>query len=706
MRLLTRLYRRLDRLQRGTRFHVAASILVVLVCGALFGVLLARSHDLDVQRRALVNALANQSLAERDEHAVSLSQSGTVVVNGRIYGGPEFLANAKLLFDEQGNLINPVAVAERMLADQRPAWAPSWLLEQPRTTWMLCVLTLAWLLLVIWLDLSAPLAATLLGAGIPLGIGWLLAAQGEALRGVPVLSLVLPWFLADGHVMLFIAALGLLVFTFVLLTRVALVLTGSARQIPAVAHAVIKEASRTNLSLVFIVLLLVILPLLPMGLDRASPLRFQIQTFMSRSMGLTFVFAACLTLFLSCATVAFEIRDRQIWQVMTKPVSRFRYLVGKWLGVVLVNLILLLVSSVSIFLFVQYLRQQPVAPGMRGQLDALAVRDEILTARTAVRPEYATLTREQVAARVEQEIQRNPDLALLPDVPLEVRRRITREVQEGYLLGQRTVPPRMSRTYVFRGLQAARNSGSTLALKYTFHILRSDEHETFDAIFWFNNDQRLAVRRTYVPTLAHVLSIPPVLVAEDGTLTVSVFNVYQPPPDMRGMGALNFELDGFELLYKVGDFEPNFLRAVLLNWIKLSFLAMLGIAASTTLSFSVSCLLAFTVFVGGSMAPYLAHALENWYPPPTASMDWSNVGLVITWAFEWFVKGIAEAIVFTLRAFGEYSAAGLLVEGRYIPWSGLFGGFVKLGVIWSGGALLTGYLMMRSRQLAIYSGHG
>ena len=91
-------------------------------------------------------------------------------------------------------------------------------------------------------------------------------------------------------------------------------------------------------------------------------------------MGFTFFLAACLTLVLSCATVAFEIRDRQIWQLMTKPLGHLNYLLGKWLGVMSVNLIILVVSGVSIFTFIQYLRNQPVAPGLQGQFDALAVK--------------------------------------------------------------------------------------------------------------------------------------------------------------------------------------------------------------------------------------------------------------------------------------------------------------------------------------------
>ena len=159
-------------------------------------------------------------------------------------------------------------------------------------------------------------------------------------------------------------------------------------------------------------------------------------------------------------------------------------------------------------------------------------------------------------------------------------------------------------------------------------------------------------------------------------------------------------------MYKVGNFEPNFLRAVLLNWVKLAFLAMLGICCSTLLSFSVACLLSFTVFIAGSLGPFLADALGQFYPPSTSQMDWGNFGLVIKWGFMWSIKGIAEVLVYALQAFGRYSSSGHLVEGKLIPWQAVGKAFWWLGIVWSGIALVIGYLVLRSRQLAIYSGHG
>jgi hypothetical protein len=690
MNVLKETYRRLDAIQRTLWFQITATSLVLLICGGLFGTLIYTSYSIDSQRVMLINALEDQNLARRDVHAVSLHENATVRIGGRTYTSQYFAANPDWIFDEEGRIAVPRIVVEDMLSDQIPAWAPNWLLDQPGTTWLLAIVITIWLLLIIWMTIALPFVLTLAGTGAAIGLILLMSLVGR---------------FNPEQAMVSVAGIGLLTFTYVLLTRAALILYQRPNQILAVAHTVIKEASRSRISLVFIVLLLVMLPLIPLWLDPEAPLRFRIQTFISRSMGLTFVLAAFMTLFLACATVAFEIRDRQIWQLMTKPLSRINYILGKWLGVVTVNLILLTISGVSTFTFLQYMRTLPVAPGIEGQLDRLQVNNEIMTARVPAHPVYPSLTTEQLRERIEQEIDRNPDLAGT-EVPLNKRREIAEEIRNRFDAAQRSIPPGHARTYEFTGLSEAKRRGSTLTLRYRFFILNDDPHETFPAAFVINDDMDTVRRVTYVPTMSHVQVFSPDDILDDGTIRITIANLHEPPPDTPALGSMNFERRDLELLYQVANFEGNFFRAVMVSWIKLAFLAMLGIACATFLSFPVACLLSFTIFVAGSLSSFLASSLDLFYPPEISQVDWTNIGMVIQWAFESFVRAVAQGLVFTLRAFGEYSPTQSLVEGRLIPWSAVGSSMLTLGLIWSGLAMLVGYLVIRSRQLAVYSGQG
>ena len=236
-------------------------------------------------------------------------------------------------------------------------------------------------------------------------------------------------------------------------------------------------------------------------------------------------------------------------------------------------------------------------------------------------------------------------------------------------------------------------------------MMESSTHETYEAAFMFNDIPETIIRRTYIPTMKHEILIGPDLIREDGSIEVAVRNLFQPPPGSP-FGHMNFDPQDFEIFYKVGSFEGNFLRATLISWIKLSFLAMLGITFATFLSFPVAVLASFTLFIAGTVTPYLAGSLAESQSIPFEHVDWGNMGMVIEWFFDGIVRNTGKFIVLALGWFGEYSPRFSLVEGRLIPWSNVIGSLIKLVVVWTGIGLTIGWLVMRKRELATYSGQG
>lgn len=668
MKILRAIYRRIDGFLERRWVRVALALLVIAACLLVFLPLANTASSLQSQRRALSEALADVNLERRDPIAVDLTDRGIITVNGRDYGGEEIKRISSLLFDKTGDLVARDRLIELLLVDQVPDWAPTFLLEQPRTVILVMVIAIVWLQAIIWLGLTLPFLLTLIATAI--------AAA--------------PFFFAGSvGALVSIAGIGLLSFSFVLLVRLLLLLLSSKAQPIAVAHTLIKEATRLNISLAFIVLLLLTLPLIPLWIDAGQPLRYQLQTFISRSLNLTYVLAACMTLLLACATVSFEIRDRQIWQLMTKPVSRFNYLLGKFLGVILLDLALLIIAGLSIFLFVQYLRTRPASD----MLDAQAVQSEVLTARTGAFPHYKTLSRDELIQRVDRIIDNDPLLQQQIADGMRDEREVKRELavkeQVAFLNEQRTIPTGDFRTYVFSGLAPAKRSSTPLTLRYLFYAGRSDTHELLPVVFDFGD---YAIQRMFVPAQAHVVTVPPEVIRDDGTVEVSIYNVFfQGDQSFAGPYDINFDAKDFELLFRVSDFEMNFLRAVLVLWLKLSFLAMLGVAAATFLSFAVACVLSFTIFLIASMAPFLAESLEYWSTSdPARGAVW-----IIASGSEWL-----------LRSFSTVRPTQLLVEGRLISWSAVVQTLGVIGIAWTGLALVIGFLAFRRRELAIYSGQG
>ena len=207
-------------------------------------------------------------------------------------------------------------------------------------------------------------------------------------------------------------------------------------------------------------------------------------------------------------------------------------------------------------------------------------------------------------------------------------------------------------------------------------------------------------------TMTHVTMIPSELIDDEGVLRISIYNLFEPPRNYAGMGTMRFDKGGVKLLYRVSDFEGNYFRAMLMLWIKLAFLAALALAASTFLSFPVACMVTLTVFASGTLAPFLADSLEAYVPPATSAVDFGNVGQVIQWAFENVIATIAKFMVFMLNGFGAQRPTDQLVNGMLVSWGSVLKGLMTIGVLWSGLMLAIGTIVLKKRQLAIYSGSG
>lgn len=151
--------------------------------------------------------------------------------------------------------------------------------------------------------------------------------------------------------------------------------------IVGVARTLIDEAIRMKVTLIFIVLLVVMIPILPTFEDER--LQYKLQTFLSWSFTIVSILLGLMTVFLSSATICNEIDRRQVFLTLTKPISRSHYLFGKWLGIGLLNLLLLTVIGIGVYTFARLIE---ISGDARDKADRTAVTWQLLTARQAIPP--------------------------------------------------------------------------------------------------------------------------------------------------------------------------------------------------------------------------------------------------------------------------------------------------------------------------------
>ena len=683
MGLLQGTNQKLSILQRALPFKIVFLVVSALLVSSYLLPASIQSYRFESLGQKIFEILVAADLSTGDPAAVDFVEQGSVTVDGVTYVDERLASVASSFFDESGRCIAASDATTLLIASQQPDWIPGFILESPGLTLSFWVAGVIWLALVALFGYGwnfIRLVFCTFVCTIPFWIGSLIYGS---ISTPPNLGVILA-----------LAGISFLAMTFALLTRLALVILSSPSPTFAIAQGVVREAVRQRISVVFIVILVVLLPLIPLWIDENEPLRYQLQSYLSRSISLTYVILACMAVVLGCSTVAFEIRDRQIWQVMTKPVHRFTYLIGKWLGIVAVSGVGIATASLAIFISVEVMKTRPAMDA----LDDLAVRTEVLTARAGKIANYERIAPTQLRQIVDQKIDEDQELSDRIDrgetTLIQARSELVEQVLADFDSDQRKISPGGSKTLVFSGLPVADGENTKeLRLRYLFHCGASDTHQVHPVIFRFGKDQTW-IDVQYVPTVGAFLRVPPGMIDDNGNLELELINSgfnARTETFFPAEYSLFWDKDKLEILYEVSDFEMNFLRAVLVDWFKLSFLGVLAVSAACFLSFPVACLLSFAIFIGGSIGPFLGLSLTQYYPTNLAEQ-------VVAW--------IAYLVHSLLNRFGEIQPSQMLVEGRLIPWSEVWLEFFWLVLVWAFISLMVGFTAFSRKELAIYSGQG
>ena len=133
------------------------------------------------------------------------------------------------------------------------------------------------------------------------------------------------------------------------------------QRILAIAGLTWKAAFRFRLFLVIAGLLLAAVVGLPLLLKDDGTARGFTQILITYTLSVITALLGLSTLWLSCGTLARDIEECQIQVVATKPVARWQIWLGKWLGILSLDAVLLALSGVAIF-FMLHWRASRLAP--------------------------------------------------------------------------------------------------------------------------------------------------------------------------------------------------------------------------------------------------------------------------------------------------------------------------------------------------------
>ena len=470
----------------------------------------------------------------------------------------------------------------------------------------------------------------------------------------------------------------------------------------AVGRKMIREAINRKTVLVLLIFVAVLMPSLPFVLKTEGRLSSQVQLVLLYSLSLALVLLSLLAIFLTTASICSEVENRHVYLTDPKPLLRWQFLMGKWVGTVVLCTVVLVVMASGTYGLVTYMAREPDYARMSPQDAARArkaqveLRQRVFTARKVIQAPLP-----DVSEKVDAAIQKKFEETDYGFSPYELRRALVKDYRTKALTAQ---PGGGKLLWRFTGLDPDRpepiqvrfkafNYGSGAIqwpCRFTPYQGKKVEPEKE------GERPRLVLSRSgnmvrpptsgWASHTFHQFDLPAGTIGADGTL----YLVFQNP----GLESIVFDVENpVEVLQKEGNFFLNYYRSVAVLVFQIALLAALGLMAGSLFSFPVASLLVFCLFVGG--------LLGSWYhgqfiePGRMVFIPSSTV-----YYLDQVWRGFASTILALMPSFSTFSPLSSVVNGRMVTASDVTVAGAVVLVLKTGGAMLIGMYFYARKELA------
>lgn len=452
----------------------------------------------------------------------------------------------------------------------------------------------------------------------------------------------------------------------------------------AITGLTLKSAFRYRLVLVLAVLLLGAVVVLPLIIKDDGTARGFTQILLTYTLSAITILLGFATLWLACGTLARDVEECQMQMVAVKPIARWQIWLGKWLGIMTLNALLLGLAGGAVYVLLQWRAQK--LPAEQQQI----LRDEVLVARGSARmpmPDIEPVVEKVFNERLKQTAVASMDRNF-------VRQQIREQVKHEFQLIRSGMGQRLQ---INLGLAKNYLRDQPLFLRTRFTSTQKSPSGTFTVLLQVGVPETSKVWRqqmSLAPDTSHEFPIPPNLFDENGTITIDLLN----PNDAD----LLFQLeDGMEVLYREGGFGLNFARGIVIIFFWLALLAALGLAAASFLSFPVAAFLSLGVLVVGLSSGTLSQALEEgsiWaVNHETGVADKKSL-------VDWVALPVFRVLLKLVNLVQGFSPIDSLSTGRSITWEQLGLAFVQILLLMAGIFSLIGIIIFTRRELATAQG--
>ena len=392
-----------------------------------------------------------------------------------------------------------------------------------------------------------------------------------------------------------------------------------------IVRLTLKTAVRSNIFQLLLLVLLVCIVAVPTSIAGDGTARGYIQISLKYSLAMTGFILSLSSVWLGCFIMSRDTETYQLHMVVTKSISRLTVWVGKWTGIVLIHLVLLLLASLTIYFIVQYQYHRQSFSAEEKQ----RIENEVMVARRVyypIMPKMDELARKELARRLEinKRSGRTVDKSqmaqdqLFQDIKREIVSRYSqiafgevREWRYENLPTDYTGPVFLRfRFYVSKiGGNEQRLSQGLWILGFPF---LPEEQETGKQKVTEQKDIKekkynfAAYPMSQGPEQImsgefHERVISSKFISANGEMLIAFQNF-----DTNREGMFFQPADGPKILVSAGSFTSNYFRAVLVIFIQLLIMAGLGCAAASVLSMPTAVFLVISYIIAGSLSILLS----------------------------------------------------------------------------------------------------
>lgn len=432
----------------------------------------------------------------------------------------------------------------------------------------------------------------------------------------------------------------------------------------AIVGLTLKAAIRYRVVVVLSGLLLASVVVLPLMIKHDGSAQGFTQILLTYTLSAITFLLGFSTLWIACGSLAREVQECQIQILAVKPIPRWKIWIGKWIGIVVINAILLGLSSMAVYGITVW-RAQQLSEAQQSVLD-----NEIFVARGSALPAYPDI-QPYVDEYMAERLKENPNLVDLDQTY------VRQQVEEQVKAAQQVVRPAYIRRWTIPVASPESVKDQPMFLRVKFFTSRPYDTSTYNVMWEIGppeTPQRVQRRMDIAPEAPIEFLIPPNLLDPEGNLIVDVYNDNQE--------ALLFPLeDGMEVLYRQGGFGWNYIRGMLVILCWMGFLAAIGLAASSFLSFPVAAFVSIALLIVGFSSGTLSQVVDQGgiggINHETGRKD-SASGL------DYVAIPLAKGILGVINLVKEFSPVSFLSTGRSITVGILFQALTQIVLLMGG----------------------